>query len=1314
VPTITTASTLPAGVSLVDNGTGTAALTGTPGPLAGGVYSITLTATTGVGAPVAQIFTLTVYQAPAITSADNDTVTAEVAMKPFTVTVTAYPLPSLRASGLPLGVHLTNNFDGTGTITGTPKATASGVYHVSISAAGKSGSTTQAFTLEPLDAGVVVSSVTPTVGPSAGGTPVTLTGTGFVGATAVDFGGIPAAAFTIVSDTEITTTTPPGSVGPVDVNVTRAAGAATDPGAFTYVAVPTITGVSPAQGPTTGGTTITITGTALGGASALTFGTISATIVSDTDTQIIVSSPPGSRGPLDLSVTTPVGTATDPQAFAYVDSNLCADPATTNATLVPLADGAPYIIDCTLNVPAGVSLLVQRGVVVKFGSGDGIAVQGTLDAVGTSPSPIVFTSVNDNSVGGATGSGSPGEYDWNGVYLTGGSADLEWATFSYGRAGGNEVFGYPNELTMAHDTLDSGMSTQGTGPASVTQSSFQNNVRIMASSSTVQSDTVVGGGLYASSQTAPEVEGNSVTNPGSGESPAYWVDSPALDLSKLTGNTASGTGSLGFGLSGTLATSATWPAEPFTLLLGDNTFNDNRLDVPAGVTLTIEPGAVVKCEGGYSQVYSTAYTVTVEGTLDAVGTSASPIVFTSVNDNSVGGATGSGSPGEYDWNGVYLTGGSADLEWATFSYGRAGGNEVFGYPNELTMAHDTLDSGMSTQGTGPASVTQSSFQNNVRIMASSSTVQSDTVVGGGLYASSQTAPEVEGNSVTNPGSGESPAYWVDSPALDLSKLTGNTASGTGSLGFGLSGTLATSATWPAEPFTLLLGDNTFNDNRLDVPAGVTLTIEPGAVVKCEGGYSQVYSTAYTVTVEGTLDAVGTSASPIVFTSVNDNSVGGATGSGSPGEYDWSGVYLTGGSADLEWATFSYGRAEGNEEVFGYPNELTMAHATLDGGMSTQGTGPASVTQSSFQSDLRIVGSSSTVQSDTVVGGGLYASSQTAPEVEDNSVTDPGSGETPAYWVDSPALDLSKLTGNTASGTGSLGFGLSGTLATSATWPAEPFTLLLGDNTFNDNRLDIPAGVTLTIAPGAVVKCEGGSQPPYGPTYTLTVEGTLDAVGTSASPITFTSVNDNSVGGATGSGSPTEGDWMGIAGSTSASLDLEHTTVEYASTAANFAGGSESKVTIDSNTFSLNGTAVSVSAAVGTNASITNNAFTGNNVAINASSNWTTASIDPASCVYEPTMKATNNTFDGQDKAQVSESSLETIDALKVSGDAGLPVEEYPAYLGTDWTDDLRSSSTDVITWTMQPCIDVVDPVNSYAAVAIPLNLTGGTIIPFSF
>ncbi|MFE9993700.1 IPT/TIG domain-containing protein [Streptomyces avermitilis] len=83
-----------------------------------------------------------------------------------------------------------------------------------------------------------VTGVSPDSGPTTGGTEVTITGTGLAGTEQVTFNGIPA-AFTVVSDSTLTATTPPsGAAGPVGVTVTGPGGAPA--GTFTYVSEPDI------------------------------------------------------------------------------------------------------------------------------------------------------------------------------------------------------------------------------------------------------------------------------------------------------------------------------------------------------------------------------------------------------------------------------------------------------------------------------------------------------------------------------------------------------------------------------------------------------------------------------------------------------------------------------------------------------------------------------------------------------------------------------------------------------------------------------------------------------------------------------------------------------------------------------------------------------------------------------------------------------------------------------------------------------------------------------------------------------------------
>src|SRR6185437_16476602 len=87
------------------------------------------------------------------------------------------------------------------------------------------------------------------------------------------------------------------------------------------VTLPAVTGVSPASGSTVGGSRVTLTGTGLAGATVVRFGRVGGTIISDSGTQLVVTSPPrtgtaGSgaaagtgAGTVDITVTTRFGTS---------------------------------------------------------------------------------------------------------------------------------------------------------------------------------------------------------------------------------------------------------------------------------------------------------------------------------------------------------------------------------------------------------------------------------------------------------------------------------------------------------------------------------------------------------------------------------------------------------------------------------------------------------------------------------------------------------------------------------------------------------------------------------------------------------------------------------------------------------------------------------------------------------------------------------------------------------------------------------------------------------------------------------------------
>jgi hypothetical protein len=97
----------------------------------------------------------------------------------------------------------------------------------------------------------VLSSINPTEGPETGGTTITLTGEDFKEGATVTVGGNAATGVTVLSKTEMTAVTPPGSVGTASVVVTNLdVEQASESQTFTYTDAtpPTVTSTTPADG----------------------------------------------------------------------------------------------------------------------------------------------------------------------------------------------------------------------------------------------------------------------------------------------------------------------------------------------------------------------------------------------------------------------------------------------------------------------------------------------------------------------------------------------------------------------------------------------------------------------------------------------------------------------------------------------------------------------------------------------------------------------------------------------------------------------------------------------------------------------------------------------------------------------------------------------------------------------------------------------------------------------------------------------------------------------------------------------------------
>ncbi len=235
-------------------------------------------------------------------------------------------------------------------------------------------------------AGPTISNLTPATCLSPGAL-VTITGTSFTGATS------PSTALVTPTinpaGTQITATAPPHAAGPVDVVVTTAYGSATR--SLTYVAGPTISNLTPANLPLSGGL-ITITGTGFTGASLTIDGDSVTPTINPAGTQITATAPPHAAGPVDVVVTTTYGSAT--RSLTYV-----AGPTISNLTPanLPLSGGLIIIAGTGFT---GASLTIDGDSVTPTINPAGTQITATAPPHAAGPVDVVVTT--------AYGSAHPG------------------------------------------------------------------------------------------------------------------------------------------------------------------------------------------------------------------------------------------------------------------------------------------------------------------------------------------------------------------------------------------------------------------------------------------------------------------------------------------------------------------------------------------------------------------------------------------------------------------------------------------------------------------------------------------------------------------------------------------------------------------------------------------------------------------------------------------------------------------------------------------------------------------------------------------
>ena|GEM_PF-767400 len=367
------ATGLPPGLS-IDPATG--AIKGKP--TADGTFTVAVTATGATSGSAAANYTLVIAAAPlpiSLAPADGSTLTAGVAGAAYSdgsISATGGGgTITFNATGLPPGLSID---PATGAIKGTP--TADGTFTVAVTATGAtSGSAAANYTIVIALASSPVS-LTPADGSTLAAGVVgeaysngSISASGGVGSITYSATGLPSGLIIDGASGAITGT--PTADGAFTVNVTATAAIAGGASArYTIVvapAAPVLTGISPTTGSTMGGTALTITGNHLTGTTAMMLGSVAATSIKVvSNTQITAIAPSNAAGSVDVSVTTPGGTATLTAAFTYIAPALTFSPASgpipggtagveyTQAVLVT-GGTAPYSFSAT-GLPEGMGI----------------------------------------------------------------------------------------------------------------------------------------------------------------------------------------------------------------------------------------------------------------------------------------------------------------------------------------------------------------------------------------------------------------------------------------------------------------------------------------------------------------------------------------------------------------------------------------------------------------------------------------------------------------------------------------------------------------------------------------------------------------------------------------------------------------------------------------------------------------------------------------------------------------------------------------------------------------------------------------------